>query len=134
MRYMEGYPYDERGMRRTMPPPENSTWSPRCTVVADIKAPNLKQAVRILDSRLAASGFTTVPDPADTPPEGRKQRKTMKVVITLDIPEESVYAGVVADVLEKIAPYWDEGARGGDLECDSSPITWESAIDGYQER
>lgn len=57
----------------------------------------------------------------------------MRVVITLDIPEASVYAGVVSDTLEKIAPYWDEGARGGDLALDLGRVSWESEIDGFQE-
>ena len=57
----------------------------------------------------------------------------MKVVIALDIPEESVYAGVVSDTLEKIAPYWDEGARGGDLALDLGRVSWESTIDGIRE-
>lgn len=52
----------------------------------------------------------------------------MQVTITLNIPEESVYAGVVTDALEKIAPYWDEGARGGDLECDAGPVSWDSSV------
>ena len=55
-------------------------------------------------------------------------KRTVKITITLDIPEESVYAGVVADALEKIAPYWDEGARGGDLVGDAGPISWDSTI------
>lgn len=53
----------------------------------------------------------------------------MKITITLDIPEESVYAGVVADALEKIAPYWDEGARSGDLAGDAGPFSWNSKVE-----
>lgn len=53
----------------------------------------------------------------------------MKISIKLDIPEASVYAGVVADALNKIAVYWDVGARSGDLEGDAGPISWDSDAD-----
>lgn len=56
----------------------------------------------------------------------------MQITIVLNIPEESVYAGVVADALEKIAPYWDDGARRGDLVVGPGPdplyISWDSSV------
>ncbi len=51
----------------------------------------------------------------------------MKITVTLDIPEEAVYAGVVADALEKIAPAWDEGARSGDLTMALGQVSWDSS-------
>ena len=57
----------------------------------------------------------------------------MTISITLKIPEESVYAGVVADALEQIAPYWDEGARGGELICgngnEGGLVSWDSTAE-----
>jgi hypothetical protein len=53
----------------------------------------------------------------------------MKVVIKLDIPEKSVYAGVVTDALHKIADYWDEGARNGDLSGEAGDLSWDSTAD-----
>ena len=57
----------------------------------------------------------------------------MKIVITLSIPEESVYAGVVTDALDTIAPYWDKGARRGDLVLDAGNISWDSSVTDPEE-
>ncbi len=53
----------------------------------------------------------------------------MKVLITLDIPEPAIYAGVVTDALDSIAAYWDKGARGGDLMCDRGRVSWDSSVE-----
>lgn len=55
----------------------------------------------------------------------------MKITITLDIPEKSVYAGVVADALAKIGPAWDEGARDGDLTLPWGPARWDSSAEDW---
>ena len=60
----------------------------------------------------------------------------MKITVTLDIPESSVYAGVVTDALRCIAQEWDDGARCGELVLTSvgygelpatdKTVTWDS--------